>query len=209
MQGAVAVLGSQGSARVTTAGPRTSLDGLLDLRGSTVAARVNLAVLAVTVARGTAIERASGQRIPSKGRGGFCSNLVPAEGGAARRRSTALVLYFGYMAWFIFNFFMCLVCGLAGGGGASWARRADGSWRLCPSKTTHNLGGGFSDRRQADASGARAVKLVKTGVDLRQSYERVGKRALIAHQRYAHAKQFKRANRALKTIRTYLGRVTW
>ena len=44
----------------------------------------------------------------------------------------------------------------------------------------------------------------KTGVSLRQSYERVGKHALIAHQRYAHAKQFKRANRALKTIRTYL-----
>jgi IS5 family transposase len=53
------------------------------------------------------------------------------------------------------------------------------------------------------------VKLAKeTGVRLRQSYERVGKRALIAHQRYAHAKQFKRAHRALKAIRTYLGRVT-
>ena len=38
----------------------------------------------------------------------------------------------------------------------------------------------------------------KTGVSLRQSYERIGKYALIAHQRYAHAKQFKRANRALK-----------
>src|SRR5580700_3157081 len=55
----------------------------------------------------------------------------------------------------------------------------------------------------------RLVRLAKkTGVELRQSYERVGKRALIAHQRYAHAKQFKRANRVLKTIRTYLGRVT-
>ena len=55
----------------------------------------------------------------------------------------------------------------------------------------------------------RLVKLAKrTGVELRQSYERVGKHALIAHQRYAHAKQFKRANRALRTIRTYLGRVT-
>src|SRR6202044_1783409 len=54
----------------------------------------------------------------------------------------------------------------------------------------------------------RLVKLArKTGVSLRQSYERVGKHALIAPQRYAHAKQFKRANRALKTIRTYLGRV--
>ena len=41
----------------------------------------------------------------------------------------------------------------------------------------------------------------KTGVSLRQSYERVGKHALIAHQRYAHAKQFKRANRALKSNR--------
>jgi IS5 family transposase len=55
----------------------------------------------------------------------------------------------------------------------------------------------------------RLVKLAKkTGVDLRQSYARVGKHALIAHQRYAHAKPFKRANRALKTIRTYLGRIT-
>ena len=54
----------------------------------------------------------------------------------------------------------------------------------------------------------RLVKLAKrTGVTLRQSYERVGKKALIAHQRYAHAKQFKRADRALRTIRTYLGRV--
>ena len=47
----------------------------------------------------------------------------------------------------------------------------------------------------------------KTGLDLRQSYRRVGKLALIKHQRYAHAKQFKRANRALRTLRTYLGRV--
>jgi len=47
----------------------------------------------------------------------------------------------------------------------------------------------------------------KHGVALRQSYARVGKFALIAHQRYAHAKQFKRANKALKTLRTYLGRV--
>ena len=45
------------------------------------------------------------------------------------------------------------------------------------------------------------------GVKLRQSYARVGKFALIKHQRYAHAKQFKRANRALKKLRTYLGRV--
>jgi transposase, IS5 family len=54
----------------------------------------------------------------------------------------------------------------------------------------------------------RLVRLAKKhGVKLRQSYERVGKHALIAYQRYAHAKQFKRANRSLRTIRTYLGRV--
>jgi IS5 family transposase len=46
----------------------------------------------------------------------------------------------------------------------------------------------------------------KVGLDLRQSYTRVGKFALIKHQRYAHAKQFKRANRALRTLKTYLGR---
>jgi len=47
----------------------------------------------------------------------------------------------------------------------------------------------------------------KHGVDLRQSYKRVGKYALIKHQRYAHAKQFKRANRSLRKLKTYLGRV--
>jgi IS5 family transposase len=53
----------------------------------------------------------------------------------------------------------------------------------------------------------RLVRLAKKhGVGLRQSYERVGKYALIRHQRYAHAKQFKRANRALRSLRTYLGR---
>jgi len=43
----------------------------------------------------------------------------------------------------------------------------------------------------------RLVKLAKKhGVRLRQSYARVGKRALIACQRYAQAKQFKRTNQA-------------
>ena len=59
-------------------------------------------------------------------------------------------------------------------------------------------------------STAPAIYLVrmaaKHGVRLRQSYRRVGKFALIKHQR-AHAKQWKRANQALKTLRTYLGRV--
>jgi transposase, IS5 family len=52
----------------------------------------------------------------------------------------------------------------------------------------------------------RLVRLAKQhGIRLRQSYARVGKIALIKQQRYAHAKQFKRANRALKRIRTMLG----
>ena len=53
----------------------------------------------------------------------------------------------------------------------------------------------------------RLVKQAKAnGIALRQSYVRVGKQALIAHQRYAHAKQFKRAGRQLRKLKTYLGR---
>ena len=53
----------------------------------------------------------------------------------------------------------------------------------------------------------RLVKQAKrAGIDLRQSYTRVGKRTLIQHQRYAHAKQFKRANRQLRKLKTFLGR---
>jgi len=47
----------------------------------------------------------------------------------------------------------------------------------------------------------------KAGLSLRQSYVRLGKYALIQHQRYAHAKQFKRAGKALRKLKTYLGRV--
>ena len=47
----------------------------------------------------------------------------------------------------------------------------------------------------------------KNGIKLRQSYRRVGKRALIQHQRYAHAKQFKRARKPLRRLKTFLGRV--
>jgi IS5 family transposase len=65
-----------------------------------------------------------------------------------------------------------------------------------------------TDARLMHRARERLVRLAKAhGVELRQSYTRVGKFALIKHQRYAHAKQFRRANRALKTLRTYLGRV--
>jgi IS5 family transposase len=65
-----------------------------------------------------------------------------------------------------------------------------------------------TDAKLLNRAREKLVRLAKLhGVDLRQSYARVGKLALIQHQRYAHAKQFKRANRTLKKLRTYLGRV--
>ena len=65
-----------------------------------------------------------------------------------------------------------------------------------------------TDARLMNRAREILVRLAKRyGVDLRQSYTRVGKFALIKHQRYAHAKQFKRANRALRKLKTYLGRV--
>lgn len=45
------------------------------------------------------------------------------------------------------------------------------------------------------------------GVTLRQSYARLARRAALMAGRYAHAKQFKRAGRALKFLRTRLGRL--
>ena len=65
-----------------------------------------------------------------------------------------------------------------------------------------------TDGKLLNRAREKLVKLAKKlGVELRQSYARVGKFALIEHQRYAHAKQFNRANRALRKLKTYLGRV--
>ncbi|MET4235811.1 hypothetical protein ACVWXN_007305 [Bradyrhizobium sp. i1.4.4] len=65
-----------------------------------------------------------------------------------------------------------------------------------------------TDAKLLNRAREKLVRLAKLhGLALRQSYARVGKLVLIQHQRYAHAKQFKRANRKLKTLRTYLGRV--
>ena len=64
-----------------------------------------------------------------------------------------------------------------------------------------------TDAKLIHKSRERLVKQAKrAGIELRQSYTRVGKRALIAHQRYAHAKQYKRARRQLRKLKTYLGR---
>jgi len=47
----------------------------------------------------------------------------------------------------------------------------------------------------------------KHGIRLRQSYHRLGKRALRLANRYAHARQMRRARREIKRLKTFLGRV--
>ena len=65
-----------------------------------------------------------------------------------------------------------------------------------------------TDAKLVHRARERLVRLAKRhGVKLRQSYARTGKFALIKHQRYAHARQFKRARRSLRTLKTYLGRL--
>src|SRR3984957_16730858 len=65
-----------------------------------------------------------------------------------------------------------------------------------------------TDAKLLNRAREKLVRLAQLrGITLRQSYARLGKFALIQHQRYAHAKQFKRANRMLKKLRTYLARV--
>ena len=65
-----------------------------------------------------------------------------------------------------------------------------------------------TDAKLLNRARERLVRLAKKhGVALRQSYKRVGKFALIKQQRYAHAKQFKRADKSLRKLKTYLRRV--
>jgi len=65
-----------------------------------------------------------------------------------------------------------------------------------------------TDARLMHRAIEKLVALAKrSGVPLRQSYARVAKRAAIMVGRYIHAHQFKRAGRALKFLRTRLGRV--
>src|SRR4029077_7339797 len=65
-----------------------------------------------------------------------------------------------------------------------------------------------TDAKLLNRARERLLRLAAhVGVELRQSYARVGKLALIKHQRYAHAHQFKRATRSLRKLKTYLGRV--
>ncbi len=65
-----------------------------------------------------------------------------------------------------------------------------------------------TDARLYQKMRVRLVALARQhGVVLRQSYVRVGKRALIQVGRYAHAKQMKRKRKAQRKLKTYLGRV--
>jgi transposase, IS5 family len=64
-----------------------------------------------------------------------------------------------------------------------------------------------TDAKLMNRAREKLVKLAKqSGLVLRQAYTKVGKSALIQHQRYAHAKQFKRANKCLRTLKTFLRR---
>jgi len=65
-----------------------------------------------------------------------------------------------------------------------------------------------TDARLLNRARERLVKQAKTdGIELRQSYARLGKRELLQQSRYAHAKQFKRARRSTRKLKTFLGRV--
>jgi len=65
-----------------------------------------------------------------------------------------------------------------------------------------------TDARLYDRMRERLVGQAKAeGINLRQSYERVGKRRLRRQQNYAHARQMKRSVRETKHLKTLLGRV--
>src|SRR4029077_12695735 len=65
-----------------------------------------------------------------------------------------------------------------------------------------------TDAKLVNKAREKLVKLAKAlSVKLRQSYARVGKIELIQHQPYAHARQFNRANRSLRKLKTWLGRI--
>ena len=65
-----------------------------------------------------------------------------------------------------------------------------------------------TDARLCHRALEKLVELARRhNVKLRQSYRRVAKRAAIMVGRYTHAHQFKRARRALRFLRTRLGRV--
>ena len=65
-----------------------------------------------------------------------------------------------------------------------------------------------TDARLYNRSRERLVKAAKErGIDLRQNYNRTAKQLQIMSQRYAHARQMKRAAKSTRKLRTILGRV--
>jgi IS5 family transposase len=66
-----------------------------------------------------------------------------------------------------------------------------------------------TDARLYNRMREKLVKFAKKmGIELRQTYARVAKKALIMQGRYSHARQMKRAAKETKTLKTILGRVT-
>jgi IS5 family transposase len=65
-----------------------------------------------------------------------------------------------------------------------------------------------TDSRSYNRCRERLVRLAqKYGIKLRQSYARLGPKALRKASSYAHARQFKRAKKEVRTLKIYLGRV--
>lgn len=65
-----------------------------------------------------------------------------------------------------------------------------------------------TDGRLYDRARERLVKAaIERGIALRQNYNRLSKKELLKHSRYAHARQMKRAAKCTRKMRTYLGRV--
>ena len=64
------------------------------------------------------------------------------------------------------------------------------------------------DARLYDKARCTLVRAAQSrGIQLRQSYVRVGKKALFRHSRYRAARQLKRAHQHTRKLQTYLGRV--
>ena len=66
----------------------------------------------------------------------------------------------------------------------------------------------LTDARNYNKGRKLLVKIAKKrGIELRQSYVRLGEKLLRQQARYAYARQMKRSAKATKQLRTYLGRV--
>jgi len=65
-----------------------------------------------------------------------------------------------------------------------------------------------TDSKLLNKSRENLVKLAKeNNIELRQNYNRLGKRAATKAARYAHAKQYKRMKKQIKILKNYLGRI--